>query len=79
MNVATLTVVTKKGIRYAASVVTPTFEDYTMKAQLSFVCSGRQHVIPAEEVKGVEFYFQPDLHGLCNHCDQHLPGNVFQG
>lgn len=79
MNAVAFTVVSKKGIRWAASNLTPTFLDGTMDAALSFVSSGRMMTLPATEIEAVEYHFIPESHGICNYCDQQLSTNILQG
>lgn len=76
MTRASITIRTKKGISYDAAMVMPVFEDHTMRPLIAFVCSGRMHTVPADEVESLAFY--PTGTTFCGMCDEPLNQRIVQ-
>lgn len=64
------TVVLHDGTRYDANNLTGCWRDGDCKSMLSFICSGKMVVVPADSVKNVVFY--PAGVNYCGVCDQSL-------
>lgn len=75
MKRASFTIETTNGTNYDAICINPTLsDDGDSHPMVSFICSGRQLTLRAEEIKSINFGFAT----WCGMCDEKLNRNIIQ-
>lgn len=76
LEMASFTVVTKKGVRYGANnlQITLSHSPKSWASVLNFLCSGTLISIPAEEVDHIEWRESGRQH--CDMCDERLTSHA---
>lgn len=74
LEMASFTVVTKSGSRYAANNLQIHLEQPGWRSMLSFICSGAMSTIPADIVERIEW--RETGRTYCDQCDEHLTSHA---